>query len=163
MGLIKKYWLVGVVFGVVLVMIFVILSDSSDKNSQGSTKMISGSPTISTTTNKVSPTIALPNSESLPTAEPAAKFGHGPDSSPQEIKKQSLELEKNKSDYPLADKLPYKTSILKVDYYQAPKTLEVVIANESDKAAAQDEINKWLKDNGFDPSSHTIVWTLGTL
>jgi hypothetical protein len=115
---------------------------------------------------EITPTVSLVTPTLVPvdkTAPPAARYGQGPNSSPQEQAQQAADIAKNEEDYPLADLLPYKGDIFTIDHYREPKTLVVIVANAVNETAAEKEIKVWLKSNGAAPDSHTIVWEVGRL
>jgi hypothetical protein len=144
---IKKWWLLGVAFGVLILMIIALNSSSKNKSNNSATP----TPSIVSTITPITPT-----------APPAASVGFGPNigTNTVEIAKQEKELAQNKLDYPLANKLPYKTSDFIIDHYRLPKTLVVIIYDENKKTEIEQMINNWLVDNGSVANSHKIIWEL---
>ena len=60
-------------------------------------------------------------------------------------------------DFPLASKLPYETTQYKV-VYSAPLTLVITIKNPLlTSAKAIEDIQSWVKSQGFDPATHKFV------
>ncbi|MFA6007276.1 MAG: hypothetical protein WC784_01350 [Candidatus Shapirobacteria bacterium] len=140
---IKKWWWLVVVGGVLILMIIAL--SSGQKMEQNNS--ITPTPSVSSTT---------------PTPPPAAIEGVGPNinQDAKVIAQQNKEIEQNKLDYPLADKLPYKTNDFVIDHYRYAKTLVVIIYDENKKSEIEKMINNWLIDNGSTVNSHKIIWTV---
>lgn len=141
---IKKRWLIILAIVILALMIW-ILSLDSNKSSDNKNIETNSSPTLAMAT---------------PTPLPAVLSGFGPSQTPQEISERESELAQNKIDYPLADKLPYKTQDFIIDHYRSAKTLVVIIYDESKKTEIKNKINEWLENNGSTADSHKIIWTV---
>jgi hypothetical protein len=146
--IIKKYWLIMVVLGAVVIGVVALLIGGQNTKNQDQI------PEPTPTEGPIIPS---------PTAPPAAQSGFGPNPSGSEEQTaiQNQELQQNQKDYPLANLLPYKTDLFAIDHYRAPRQLVVIIQKESDEVVATKEINKWLVSNGQAASSHQIIWTIG--
>lgn len=142
--IIKKYWLILVILGTVIVGVVALLISGQDTKNQQQTPTPTESP--------VSPS---------PTAPPAAQSGIGPNPSGTEdqIAQQKQGLDQNQKDYPLAALLPYKTSLFTIDHYRGPRQLVVITESGADEKTITKEINTWLISNGQAASSHQIIWT----
>jgi hypothetical protein len=145
--IIKKYWLIIIIFVAAVIGITVLIISGQGENNQNQ---------------KLQPTpITESRVAATPTAPPAAKSGFGPNPiGSTQIELQIQELEQNKKDYPLATVLPYKTDLFTIDHYRGPRLLVVIVKKESDEKAAGLQIGEWLVKNGFDANSHQIIWTI---
>lgn len=142
--IIKKYWLVIVILGVVIIAIISLIISSKDSKNGENRPEVTKTPTIST-----------------PTPPPAAREGFGPEltKSDELIKTQTEELDQNKRDYPLASELPYTTELFTIDHYRDARKLVVIIKSGTNKELVTQKIYRWLKENGFEENSHEIIWT----
>lgn len=141
---VKKYWLVLVIFGVVMMAIIsLIISGKESKDGE------------------IQPETTKTPIVSTPTPPPAARVGFGPELTKSEelIKTQTEELDQNKRDYPLASELPYTTELFTVDHYREARKLVVIIKSGTSKEVVTQKIYKWLIENGFEENSHEIIWT----
>lgn len=142
--IIKKYWLVIVILGVVIIAIISLIISSKDGKNGEIRPEVTKTPTIST-----------------PTPPPAAREGFGPEltKSDELIKTQTEELDQNKRDYPLASELPYATELFTIDHYRDARKLVVIIKSGTNKELVTQRIYRWLKENEFEENSHEIIWT----
>lgn len=60
--------------------------------------------------------------------------------------------------YPLIDKTPYKTTFFEVSYI-GPLKLRVVMFDK-DKEKIKNEVEGWMRENGVEPRSHQIEYTI---
>lgn len=66
------------------------------------------------------------------------------------------EKDYRKNNLPLLDKVPYATTAFSLDYIR-PLTLEVKITSGS-KATVQTQVEAWIRSQGVDPATHTIIY-----
>ena len=142
---ISKYWLVLVAIIAILIAFIVTIKEKNINNN--------GIVTITPT-----PIIGALNKPTIDTSTASVGVGPNPSGSPEIIKQQEAELQQNKNDYPLVDKLPYKGSNFTIDHYLNPKQLVVYIKTGVNKNTITTAIGEWLKSNGFEANSHTIKW-----
>lgn len=142
--ILKKYWLVVIIFGVVIVAIISLIISGKETKEEDVKPETTKAPVVST-----------------PTPPPAAREGFGPELTKSEelIKTQTEELDQNKRDYPLASELPYSTELFTVDHYREARKLVVIIKKGTNKEVVTQKINRWLKEYGFEEGSHEIIWT----
>jgi len=145
--IIKKYWLIIIIVGVVLIgIITLMLGSKKNTNVNTEQKQVTG----------ILPTIDRTN----PTPLPLANNGVGPKNTAAEMALQKKELEQNKNDYPLASILPYKTDLFTIDHYRGARKLVIIIKKDTDKSTATEGIKTWLQSKGFGPTSHEFIFSI---
>jgi hypothetical protein len=60
-------------------------------------------------------------------------------------------------DYPLWKSLPYSSELFTAEKYSNKQTLKVKLL-KGNREAAEEELIKWMENNGINPSSHKIIW-----